>query len=300
MDLREWTPIPLAVPSSLLGEGPCWDARSAALHWVDIVGGLIHRFEPEGGRHKAYSAPEWISAIVPGGGGEWFAAAYHSLYRWESVTEKFEEILRLDDLPAHVRFNDGKAGPDGRLWLGTMDMRGEQPLGDLYRIDRDLSVSAALRGVTCSNGLDWSLDGREMYYIDSAVREVRAFDFNVSRGELGAGRTAVRLEEETDGVPDGMTIDSEGMLWVAQWGAARIARWNPANGSLLEERRLPALQPTSCSFGGERLQTLYITSASDGLKTPELAAYPQSGALFAMDMGVAGLSGRQPYPFNIS
>ncbi|MFC5701612.1 SMP-30/gluconolactonase/LRE family protein [Cohnella faecalis] len=296
----EWEPVALALPPSSLGEGPCWDEGTGTLLWIDITSAKVCRLDPGSGKVESYPAPEWISTIVPCAGGGWIAAAYHSLYRWEPGSSVFEECLRLDGLPAHVRFNDGKAGPDGRLWFGTMDMNGSLPLGSLYRIDRDLSVFEALRGVTCSNGLDWSLDGREMYYIDSAVREVRAYAFDDKQGELGERRTAIRLEEGTNGVPDGMTLDSEGMLWIAQWGGSRVARWNPAGGSLLTEVRLPVLQPSSCAFGGERLQTLYITSASDGLQAAELNAYPRSGALFAVDTSAAGLSGRRPYSFDMA
>lgn len=295
----EWNLVVLSARPAALGEGPCWDERTGTLLWVDITGAAVRRLDPSSGRSESYPAPEWISAIVPCTNGSWIAAADRSLYRWEPENGKFEEILRLE-LPGSIRFNDGKAGPDGRLWIGTMDRSGERPIGSLYRIDRDLTVVEAARDVTCSNGLDWSPDCREMYYVDSAIREVRAYAFDPERGELGARRTAIRMEEGTGGVPDGMTLDAEGMLWVAQWGAARVARWNPADGSLLAEVHLPALQPSSCAFGGERLQTLYMTSAADGLREPELDAYPHSGALFALDLSAAGLSGRRPFAFDMA
>lgn len=290
------TPVALPVPLSDIGEGPIWDERAGRLLWVDIRQASIHAFCPESGRTETIRAPEKISALLPCANGRWIAAAYHSLYDWSGEGESFGEILRLERIPAHVRFNDGKVGPDGGIWIGTMDMNGGTD-GCLYRIDKALAWEEKIGGIGCSNGLDWSPDGSEMHYVDSAIREIRAFAFDSQSGSLGAKRIIVRLEDEAGGVFDGMTVDRDGMLWAAQWGGSRVARWNPADGSLLAEIRLPAPQPSSCVFGGDDYGTLYITSACEGMSREARAAFPLAGALFRLDSSRLGIRGRKPFSF---
>ncbi|MFC5704049.1 SMP-30/gluconolactonase/LRE family protein [Cohnella faecalis] len=295
----ERKPMAVRAPQSELGEGPVWDERSARLLWVDIIHARIHCLHPESGEVETVAAPEWISTLIPSSQGRWIAAAYHSLFLWEPANGNFEEILRMEHFPEHVRFNDGKAGPDGGIWAGTMDMNGARADGGLYRIDPSLGWEEKLSGLVCSNGLDWSLDGSEMYGIDSAYRQVNAYAFDPLSGTLGERRTAVELATEFEGVPDGMCIDLEGMLWVAQWGGSRVARWNPADGSLLSAVRLPAPLSSSCAFGGRSCDALYMTSACEGMNGAQRSAYPLSGSLFRLDTDHLGIRGRQPFRFDL-
>lgn len=197
---------------------------------------------------------------------------------------------------------DGKAGPDGALWIGTMNMAGDAPEGLLYRIDKSLQAKVKASHIHCSNGLDWSLERTEMYYIDSGVRVVRAYGFDPLTGELGDCRKVVTFPARSEGVPDGMCIDEEGKIWVAVWGGSRIDRWDPLSGCLLDSVELPVAQPSSCAFGGSDSDTLFVTSAASGLDGSARAAQPLAGRLFKTKLGHGdgGIRGRKPFRFNWS
>ncbi len=160
--------------------------------------------------------------------------------------------------------------------------------GSLYRLDTDLSVHRVLGDVTVSNGLAWSFDRRTLYYIDSPTRVVSAFDYDDEAGTITGRRVAVTVPEEL-GSPDGMTIDSEGKLWVAHWGAGAVCRWDPDGGHLLEKIDVPAAHTTSCAFGGEDLGDLYITTARSGRSREDLEAQPLAGGLFRVRPGARGV-----------
>jgi len=295
-DVNIMTPTVVAAPISELGEGPCWDERTKQLYWVDIEGARIHRLCPATGETESYVAPDKVSALIPCEDGGWIVASYHSLYYWEAGGATFEECLRLD-LPANVRFNDGKAGPDGALWIGTMNMGGTERIGNLYRVNASMQAEIKVEQVLISNGLDWNLDNTEMYYVDSGSLEVRSYAFDLTSGSLGECRTVIQLTGQTSGVPDGMTLDQEGMLWVAEWGGSRVACWNPDNGQLLGTIPTPVLQPSSCTFGGEHYEKLYITSAAAGLDAEQRRAVPTTGSLFQTADGLNGVHGRAPFRF---
>jgi sugar lactone lactonase YvrE len=183
-----------------------------------------------------------------------------------------------------IRFNDGKCDPAGRFWAGTMAVAENAAIGSLFCLFADGHVERKLTGVRISNGIVWSLDHRTLYYIDSPRRIVDAFDYDLDTGAIANRRTAIDVHPEM-GYPDGATLDAEGMLWIAHFGGARVTRWNPRTGQHLGTIALPASNITSCAFGGPKLDRLYITSASIGLKNRE----PQAGALFCVDAGVGGI-----------
>ncbi|UVI28323.1 SMP-30/gluconolactonase/LRE family protein [Paenibacillus spongiae] len=289
-------PISIAEPLSQIGEGPCWDDNEGQLLWVDIMKDRIHRLCPETGSVETIDAPKLVSTIIPCASGGWLVSAYHSIFHWTPGKKGFEEVLRLENLPSDVRFNDGKAGPDGAFWVGTMDMAEVKAKGILYRISPDFQYEEKISGIICSNGLDWSLTHDEMYYIDSHVPRIQAYAFDSKNGTLGEARTAVTLDEKS-GLPDGMSIDHKGMIWVAEWGGSRVVRWNPADGSQLSVLEMPVPQPSSCAFGGENYETLYITSAYQGMSDSKRSEHPLAGALFHMSTSDMGIRGRRPFRF---
>ena len=185
------------------------------------------------------------------------------------------------------RFNDGKCDGSGRLWAGTMDDAIEQPTGALYRLDRDLSVHRMDDGYVVTNGPAWSPDGRIMYHNDTTARTVFAFDCDPVTGEIAGKREFLRLPD-TDGYPDGLTVDSEGGVWLAHWDGWRVTRFTAA-GAVDRVVRVPAAQVTSCTFGGADLRTLYVTTASTGLDGAQRAEQPLAGGLFAVELDLAGL-----------
>jgi len=186
------------------------------------------------------------------------------------------------------RFNDGKCDPAGRFLAGSMDEAEIKPSGSLYSLNPDGMVKTLLRGTCIANGLAWSPDYKTFYFIDTPTRTVMAYDYDLGTGALANARPAITVPTEM-GWPDGMTSDAQGRLWVALWGGAKLTRWNPASGQLLEEIPLPAFNVSSCVFGGPHLTDLYITTARKGMDAGQLAKYPYSGGLFRIRTNIQGL-----------
>lgn len=271
-----------------LGEGPVWDARSARLIWVDIMRGRVHRFDPATGRDEMREVGEPVGAAVPAADGSLMLATMSGFARLDFDAGGVAPIAQVEADRPDTRMNDGACDPAGRFWAGTMafEHRTRRGAGALYRLDPDGRATAMLRDVTLSNGIDWSPDGRLMYYVDSGTQRVDAFDFDVARGTLSNRRPLVRIAAET-GVPDGLTVDAEGFLWLAVWGGAAVHRYSP-HGVLDRVVRMPVTQPTKCWFGGQDLADLFITSAWIDLSAEEQAAQPLAGGLFRVRPGVRG------------
>ncbi|AWI09739.1 SMP-30/gluconolactonase/LRE family protein [Ereboglobus luteus] len=281
-----------------LGEGPIWDARTNALLWVDIEGRRVCRFDPaaNGGRgeNREWPVGSMPGTVAPTERGDLLVALNEGVARFDMADGRVEMLCAPDGFdPSVTRFNDGKCDPRGRFVAGTTSLQGKRGASALYVVEATGANGSApvmrqiLGGVSISNGLAWSADGRSFYYIDTPTREVAVFDYDLDRGELGARRVAFRVPDAL-GYPDGMTIDAEGMLWVCLWGGAAVTRWNPANGELLAKHEVPALHVTSCAFGGPDLATLYITTARVDTAADVLAKYPQRGGIFSLQPGVRG------------
>jgi sugar lactone lactonase YvrE len=281
-------PKALKVEKSILGEGPLWNSQKGQLVWVDIEGKKVHVYEPSTGKENAISVGQRIGAIVKADDGRMVCALENGFAFLELASGRLEPIV---DPEAHLpgnRFNDGKVDPAGRFWAGTMPMGEGGPLGSLYRLDEDGSAHRMVGDIGCSNGLGWSLDAKTMYYIDTGTGRIDQFDYDAESGHIGNRRILAAIQKE-HGNPDGMAVDAEGKLWVACWGGYGISRIDPATGTLLERLNLPVSQVTSCCFGGENLDELYITSASVGLDEERLRKEPLAGSLFVCKPGVQGL-----------
>lgn len=272
---------------AILGEGATWVAEQEKLYWVDILGQKIHRFDPATGVDQAFPVVQPIGALAPRRQGGLVLAMKHGLYFWDEASAQPEWIADPENDRPNNRFNDGKCDPTGRFWAGTMSEVGEPQAGSLYRLDPDRSLHKVLSGVTVSNGITWSLDARTMYYIDTPTLEIAAFDYDPISGQISNRRAVVRIGAD-EGYPDGMTIDAEGMLWVAMWEGWRVNRYDPRTGEKLDSIPLPAARVTSVAFGGEELDTLYITTARLQLSAGELAAQPHAGGVFRVKPGVRG------------
>ena len=268
-----------------LGEGPAWDAKTQTLYWVDILDKRVyyHR-EGDDGFIQLDDMP---GCLAPTKNGTLLVAARASFLDLNPTTGKKTILATLDE-PADNRFNDGKCDPAGRFLAGTMNLDETTPSGALYSFDGQ-SVTRLMDGIRISNGLAWSPDYKTLYYIDTPTREVKAFDYDLSTGQIANPRVAITVPE-TLGWPDGMTSDTDGNLWIAMWGGAQVTRWNPQNGELLEQIALPAKNVTSCAFGGDDLNVLYITSARKGLEQADLTAYRHSGSLMRVQTKIQGMS----------
>jgi len=273
-----------------LGEGAVWDADRQRLYWVDIEGHAVHAFDPATGRNQSFALGDSVGTVVPRakGGvaltlGRAFATLDLETRRLSVLAEPDEEKARRGN-----RFNDGKCDPRGRFWAGTMAVSEAPAAGGLYRLDPDGSVHRMLERVSISNGIVWSLERDLMYYIDTPTREIAVFDYDDATGAIANRRVAARFPAG-HGWPDGMTMDAEGLLWVAEWDGACVSRWDPATGKLVRRIKIPVRRVTSCAFGGPDLEELYVTTAWSRLDPDQRRAQPQAGGLFRVRPGVKGV-----------
>jgi sugar lactone lactonase YvrE len=259
--------------------------RGQRLLFVDIYGKNVHLFSPQGGEHLCFSTSAVVGAVVVCQDDSLLLACHDRFVRCDSRGERQIQVgdFRLDG--ERVRFNDGKVDPWGRFVVGSMDWEQSIPLGQLYMLWPDTSVTTVFDQVTVSNGLAWSADGKTLYYIDTPKHCVERCDVDGESGQLSGRRRAF---EVADGAPDGMAIDDEGCLWVALWDGGRVQRYTP-EGQLLGVVRLPdGGRVSSIAFGGQDMSTLYITTAHTDLSEQELASAGHAGDLFAFQAPVTG------------
>lgn len=280
MNIRTTNQASLLINSkNHLGEGILWHPEENVLYWVDITPGILNRFDPKTGQTLSWQMGAMIGTVVPASPEGLVVALENGIFHFSAQ----ETLVRLCDFPETPemgnRFNDGKCDPSGRLWVGTMNKQVRANAGKLYLFNGD-SIVPKLENLTISNGMAWSADQKTMFFIDTVDYAVAAFDFDNQTGNISNKRKVIVVPQEM-GAPDGMTIDRDGMLWIAHWGGSCVARWNPANGELLGTIMVPAPYVTSCTFGGKNLQTLYITTAREGLSEKQLIEFPLSGGIFS-------------------
>ena len=269
-----------------VGEGPVWDERIGRLYWVDILAGLVHRTDPATGADETFPVGRSVGAVALREDGSLVAAVEDGFGLLHPATGAFELIVSVGADDPSTRMNDGKVDPAGRFWAGTMAFDAHTGRGELYRLDPDLTVTRMLSGVTISNGLDWTADGRTMYYIDTPTGSVDRFDFDLKPGAISGRRPAVVIPPSA-GWPDGMALDAEGYLWVALWEGWAVQRY-VADGRLDRRIELPAEQVTSVAFGGPDLDELFITTGREGFPANGKPNQPQAGGLFRCRPGVRG------------
>jgi sugar lactone lactonase YvrE/DNA-binding IclR family transcriptional regulator len=273
---------------SLLGEGPTWSPRDDALYWVDILTPSVHCYDSVKGIDSEVKLGSMVSVAIPKATGGLLVATPAGLMTLDLASKSLTAFCHPESDRPGNRYNDGKCDRMGRLWVGTLDMGTAANRGNLFRVDADGSWQKMDTGFTVANGLGWSPDNKRMYFTDSVRRTIYVYDFDLRPGLISNRRPFITLDP-SDGMPDGLTVDEEGCLWVAVWDAWRVSRYSPEGRELLRIR-MPVPRPTSCCFGGASLDTLYVTSASVRLGADALAAAPLSGALFAIRVpGVRGL-----------
>lgn len=274
---------------AVLGEGPIWSPSQRSLYWVDIKGPALHRLGLDDGQRQSWPMSERIGFAVERANGEGFVVGLKTTgFALLSLPEC--DIRPLGhpeaDLPTN-RFNDAKADASGRLWAGTMDDSEREPSGWLYRLDPDGRWQRCDGPYVVTNGPAIDPQRQILYHTDSANRTVYAFDLKPD-GNLAGKRVFVQLGSD-EGFPDGMTVDTEGGVWVAHFGGARVTRFDP-HGRVKSIIHLPVSQVTSCCFAGDDLDQLYITTASVNLDTDTLRNQPLAGGLFLAVPGVRGLA----------
>lgn len=277
---------PVAEVGADIGEGPCWDARSGTMLFVDISPGIVYRLDPVSGALSEIRLGQEVGAAIPRAAGGLVVAMRDGIGILESDDAEVRMIADIEGDDRGKRMNDAKCDPQGRLWAGTMAFDFRTGGGALYRIDPDHTVATIDPDMTIANGLGWSPAGDTMYHIDSMTYGVDAYRFDGATGAVYDRRRLIEFTED-DGLPDGMTVDAEGGLWVGFFGAGAVRRFSP-DGSPWGSISLPAKQITSACFGGPDLGDLYITSAAYGLDQAALAEQPLAGSLFVCRPGVIG------------
>ncbi|MFC9763967.1 SMP-30/gluconolactonase/LRE family protein [Rhodococcus jostii] len=271
---------------SQLGESPNWRPDQEDLVYVDIFAGNVHTFSPTTGVTETQHFDGLVGAAVPAADGSLIVAVDRRLLRVDRRGVVHTEWEVEADLPDN-RFNDCKCDPAGRVWAGTMSRAKVVGSANLYLLDTHGTLTVSIPGVTLSNGVGWSPDARSMYYIDSTTRRLDVLDFDVRDSSVSNRRTLVRFEPDV-GLPDGLTVDAEGGIWVALASGGAIRRYLP-DATLDRTVELPVSHPTSLAFGGPDLRTLFVTTASFALSGEELEAEPLAGTVLALDVGVGGL-----------
>ncbi|NQX02346.1 SMP-30/gluconolactonase/LRE family protein, partial [bacterium] len=246
---------PVSSIRSTWGEGPVW--WLGALYFVDIEGHRVHRFDPADGSEKSWAVGQRVGTVVPRESGGLVIAGDHGLFFLDEDSGQLTAIADPEPDKPDNRFNDGKCAPDGRFFAGTISLTKKTGDARLYRLDPDLSLHEAFGPVTNSNGIIWSADGKTVYYIDTPRHEVLAFDYDA--GHLRNLRSVVSTAH-LDSSPDGMTLDTDGNLWVAFCHGGCVACFDPATGAELRRIELPCLETTACAFGGANFEDLYVTT----------------------------------------
>lgn len=295
----DWQPLP--TPACKLGESPFWHPDEQALYWCDIPGKALHRWHPGNQMHHCWPFEVEPCSIAPMRGGLLLAAFRDGLFSFDPTSGQRQPLAEPPYDPAHERFNDGKADPQGRFWVGTIYEPRQPPLAALYRfIPGQGSAPGQLDrmagDVTVSNGLAFSPDGRTMYWSDTTSHRIFALDFAVTDGSLSNPRTwASFAGKAPDGAlqgyggrPDGAAVDVQGNVWIAMFEGQRLVCLSPS-GQMVHEVALPVRCATMPCFGGPDLQTLFVTTACDGRPAQELAAQPWAGRVLSAPAPVRGL-----------
>lgn len=284
-----------------LGESPFWHPQERTLYWVDIPGKKVLRAPMNGGAVQAWDMPSEPGCIAPAASGGLVLALRHGVFRAREWGGLLTPITTLPYDTATIRANDGKCDALGRFWVGTIDEPKASRAAELYSIDCRGGAPVVQRqagDALTANGLAWSPDNRTLYWADTPSHVVHAWDFDLETNMLTAHRTHLQLPAKPagwsftqtgyGGRPDGAAVDVQGNYYAAMFEGARIGKFAP-DGTLLAEIATPAQCPTMPCFGGEDLQTLYVTTARHGRSAAELERYPQSGGVFSMRLETPGL-----------
>ncbi len=270
------------------GEGSIWHPDRKSIFWVDIEGKTLYEFLPETKTSEKWTFDRMVTTVVPETANSVIVALQDEIIRLNLSDGSSASIAKINDGGGSLRCNDGKCDPEGRLWVGTMTLTAPRNSAALYMIHANATVEKKIDSVTISNGIVWTADKKYMYYNDTPTGRIARYKYDAVSGDVIYDGVAVTLERGTGGA-DGMTIDSEGNLWVAQWGGYGVYCYNPVTGKLIRKIEVPAPNVASCAFGGENLDILYITTARAGLSDEKLKEYPLSGSLFCCKPGVKGV-----------
>lgn len=273
--------------NAVLGECPVWDDTENKLYWVDILSGVVNKYDPTDKTNTEYEVGEHVGALALRQEGGLVLATKTGYAFFNPDSGKFTNISDPEIHLPNNRFNDGKCDTAGRFWAGTLSYEQQQGAGSLYCLNTNLSVDLRLRQLTIPNGMAWDQDSDKFYFIDSRDRALYSFDYNHETGEINH-RSVVTIFGKEGPLPDGMTMDTNGKLWVAMYNGYKVKRVDPETGDTLQEITLPVPQVTSCTFGGPEMNELFITTAREHMSDEDVEEYPLSGSLFKVELPETG------------
>ncbi|MEL6222661.1 MAG: SMP-30/gluconolactonase/LRE family protein [Cyanobacteria bacterium J06627_8] len=279
------TPNNVLSARARLGEGPIWNMSRHVLHWVDIYNRRVHTFDPVSGKDTFIEVDTVVSGLFLEDDDHLILAQENGLTRLNLPSKTTEPVIAVEADRPNNRLNDVKADCHGRRWVGTMN-NDEQPYANLYRCDPDDSLHLMETNLSISNGLGWSPDQKTFYLTDSPRQTIYAYDFDSEAGTICDRRPLVVLTGESF-YPDGLTIDADGCIWSAMWNGWCVIRFDPEGQEMLRVP-LPVPLVTSCTFGGDQLTDLFITTASAGLSQAELKKSFEAGDLFCLHTDIKG------------
>lgn len=271
-----------------LGEGAFWNHETQEFYWVDILGKTFNIYNPSTKNNRSYEMPSAIGTVVPYTDDEAVVALVDGIYKVDLNSGELSILSDVESKMPWNRFNDGKCDPNGNLWVGSMHYEQDQKIASVYKVEENGTTTKMIDSVIISNGIVWTKDAKTMYYIDTPTKQIVAYDFDKETSTISNKRVAVEVSED-HGSPDGMAIDEEDMLWVGMWNGNAVARFNPKTGKLISKIEVPAHNVTSCAFGGENLDILYITTANIDMTDEEQEKYPKAGSIFKASPGVKGV-----------
>jgi len=272
--------------TSDLGEGPIWSADTNSVTWTDITQNTFHTADIDTGKTMSFGVPSMVGAIAHSKDGGYIAATQKGFARI-GVDGKYSPLHSF--LPDDMRMNDGKVDPSGRFWAGSMALSFEKGRGSLYVLEKDNSYRSILDDITLSNGMGWSPDAQYFYYIDSVPGVLKRFDYDLHTGHISNPKDLITFDPSS-GIPDGMSMSSDGKIIVALWDGGRIEIYEPS-GEKVSEITLGVSRPTSCTFAGPNRDILIVSTASQGI---DRADEPLAGKILAVTgTGLSGLPTQQ-------
>ena len=279
-------------PSAMLvGECPLWHPAERNIYWVDIASYKVHRVHPLTGEHRHWLMPSEPSALAMHPHGGLVVALREGFVHLDTASGQITLIARAPYDTGTTRFNDGRVDAAGRFWVGTIYEPRDQQAAEMYCLEKGTVHLKWSGGMTNSNGLAFSADGRALYHADTSSHRIDRYNFDVENGTVSHRQCFQQFSPDRNGNyggrPDGAAVDSEGAYWCAMFEGGRVLRFSP-EGELLREIALPLRCPTMVAFGGDDLRTLYITSASHGRSAQERELYPLTGRVLSLQVDVTG------------
>ena len=288
------TDIELVVHTNdVLGEVPIWCPREQALYWMDGFKPALHRLDGATGAVRSWTPPEKLGSFALREQGGFVIAARKQFALFSTDDGGYQPIGNPEPDGPDNFLNDGRCDRQGRFWAGSLSRMIDAPTGRLHRLDADHSIHTMDQDIWVSNGVAFSADGRTMYFSDSHIKQIYCYELDRATGGLSNKRVFADASERV-GIPDGATVDAEGLLWHAEFDfqmtrdSSYVVRRDP-NGRIERAIEVPVSRPTSCMFGGENLDILYVTTASFRMTEAQRAAQPYAGGVLALDVGVKGL-----------